>query len=116
MRPGRNGTYSEGTGPTVDHTLATEDGHFLYAEASQGKPNHMAILQSPIFNISAYGAHCKISFYYHMVGQNIGKLSLLINSSATDYEFEEIWAKIPEVDIAEKHYDVWRHAQHSLAK
>ncbi|MCH8317375.1 MAG: PKD domain-containing protein, partial [Bacteroidetes bacterium] len=70
------GTPSAGTGPTVDHTLGTIAGKYLYTEASClniGYPNKTAILLSACIDISSLTAP-RLEFWYHMFGANMGTL------------------------------------------
>ncbi|XP_057298293.1 MAM and LDL-receptor class A domain-containing protein 2-like isoform X2 [Hydractinia symbiolongicarpus] len=64
-------TPSSATGPTAD---ARNDpkGYYAYLEVSRKKKNHDAILTSPVYGGSF--AYCKLKFYYHMYGANVGIL------------------------------------------
>ncbi|EDQ91129.1 uncharacterized protein MONBRDRAFT_31785 [Monosiga brevicollis MX1] len=111
---GSNGTYTAGTGPSVDHTYGTAEGHFMYIDASGQQSNHFAQLTSPKFNISELGSACHLSFYYHMLGQNVENLTLEIQG-AGDSDFVPVWVAVAPVDSAEPSiYDRWRHGQHWL--
>ena len=79
----QGGTSSRFTGPTVDHTLGTRSGHYMYIETSAPRVNgDKARFLSQTFPPTNNSA-C-MSFYYHMYGAEIGKLSviLLTNTSA----------------------------------
>ena len=66
-------TPSYGTGPSVDHTLGTADGVYLYIEASNSyTKGQKAWLISEHYD---KGAHC-LAFWYHLFGQNMGALSV----------------------------------------
>lgn len=82
------GTSSGGTGPSVDHTLGTAVGKYIYAETScsgTGYPNINFHLVSPYLDFSALTAP-KLSFWRHMLGGSGGTL---------------------HVDVAQGGFDVW---------
>ena len=63
-------TPSSGTGPSGDHT--TGSGSYLFIEAS-GIPNKVHQLESPLFSLQR---NATLSFAYHMLGSNMGTLSV----------------------------------------
>ncbi|CAL4063834.1 unnamed protein product, partial [Meganyctiphanes norvegica] len=67
-------TPTIGTGPNFDHTKNDHNGHYLYVEAT-GQSNKKARLISDWMIDNEHT--CEILVYYHMYGQNIGKLSIL---------------------------------------
>ncbi|RDD40325.1 MAM and LDL-receptor class A domain-containing protein 2 [Trichoplax sp. H2] len=67
-------THTGSTGPSVDHTLGTSQGYYVYTDASFGRFTDVAILTSPI--IGGTGSQCVVSFWYHMYGSHVGRLSL----------------------------------------
>ncbi|XP_031666604.1 MAM and LDL-receptor class A domain-containing protein 2 [Oncorhynchus kisutch] len=69
---GRNGTTTENTGPSLDHTLGTELGWYMAVESSRGDVNSFAALQSPTMKQAS--AVCLLEFYYHMYGTGVGEL------------------------------------------
>ncbi|MFT7812312.1 MAM and LDL-receptor class A domain-containing protein 2-like isoform X1 [Arapaima gigas] len=71
----RNGTTTENTGPSVDHTTGTELGWYMAVEAQHGDRNSYAALYSPTLKESS--SQCVLEFYYHMFGKGIGQLSIL---------------------------------------
>ncbi|EDV21956.1 uncharacterized protein TRIADDRAFT_59472 [Trichoplax adhaerens] len=71
---GSNGTPTQGTGPATDHTTQTSSGHFLYIHAGLEFRGDKARIQSPV---QSPGSRC-LSFWYHMSGNNIGILQVLI--------------------------------------
>lgn len=79
-------TKSSSTGPTNDHTLKKQNGHYLYIEASNRKRNSKARLVSPETNVRR---GC-LTFYYHMLGSNIGKLRVKFLTKA-GYMDESTW-------------------------
>ncbi|GFR70361.1 MAM and LDL-receptor class A domain-containing protein 1 [Elysia marginata] len=68
---GRTGSSS--TGPTADHTYNTNNGHYMYIEATNQKMGDTARLWSQPF-LPKQG-QC-LSFYYHMYGQGMGELAI----------------------------------------
>ena len=69
-----NGTPSDGTGPSDD---ITGGGNYFYTEASINglNANATVILVSPCFDLSSVTTGT-LTFYYHMLGNNIGSLDL----------------------------------------
>ena len=86
-------TPSDGTGPDIDHTLGTDEGHYMYTEASgDNNPDKTAILYGPCFDLSSLTAP-QLSFWYSMFGDGIGSLALEISSDdcvTWDVPFEVI--------------------------
>lgn len=74
-RTHQDSTPSFSTGPIVDHTLGTDQGHFFYTEASSGHLNDTAMLISPAINISNL-SNPALKFWYHMYGANIKELHI----------------------------------------
>ncbi|KAH9494979.1 hypothetical protein Btru_018315, partial [Bulinus truncatus] len=67
-------TESSNTGPTVDHTLKTDQGFYIYIETSSPRrPNDTAVIESP--GVLNSGPKC-LHFWYHMFGQNINTLNM----------------------------------------
>ncbi|MBW2229464.1 MAG: M20/M25/M40 family metallo-hydrolase [Deltaproteobacteria bacterium] len=68
------GTPSSGTGPTVDRTLGTTAGTYLYTEASDPNyPSKTVLLDGPCLDLTGMGG-ATLTFWYHMVGSAIGTL------------------------------------------
>ncbi|WP_411026704.1 hypothetical protein, partial [Salmonella sp. s54395] len=74
----RGSTSSTGTGPAVDHTLATSSGYYVYIETSSGNYGYVARLLSP--TLTTLGRHC-LEFYYHMYGSAINTLNVYANTT-----------------------------------
>lgn len=66
-------TPSSGTGPTVDHTLGTPAGSYLYIEASSIFNN--AAKAWLISEHYTSGQYCFL-FWYHLYGEDIGTLNI----------------------------------------
>ncbi|MBN3307353.1 MLRP2 protein, partial [Amia calva] len=71
-------TPSLNTGPSVDHTTNSSQGHYVYVDSLVGSPGDRVMLVSEIFQPSE-GGSC-LTFWYHMSGQDIGTLSLYSNN------------------------------------
>ena len=57
-----------GTGPSVDHTLATINGKYIYIETSSPtKPGDKARIKSPVFKNNDYSC---FELWYHMYGKS----------------------------------------------
>ncbi|MFH2142514.1 MAG: T9SS type A sorting domain-containing protein [Bacteroidota bacterium] len=67
------GTPSSSTGPSVDHTLGTTVGKYMYIETDNGLVGGKAYLISPCLDISGMSAPI-LSFWYHMYGALIDTL------------------------------------------
>ncbi len=69
------GTPSTATGPSVDHTLGTAAGKYVYFETSGGVTGNVCIARSPVFNWASLAAP-RITFWYHMFGATMGSMHL----------------------------------------
>ncbi|RLD67850.1 MAG: hypothetical protein DRI84_01380, partial [Bacteroidetes bacterium] len=66
------GTPSSNTGPSVDHTLGTSAGKYLFTEASNpAAQGDIANLVSPCIDMSSANAGARLKFWYHMYGADI---------------------------------------------
>ena len=74
-RVDQNGTPSNNTGPSGDHTSG--NGKYMYTEASGNTPCSFAtaILESPCFDLGSM-VDPKLRIWYHMFGANMGSLHL----------------------------------------
>ncbi|XP_070565018.1 MAM and LDL-receptor class A domain-containing protein 1-like isoform X2 [Ptychodera flava] len=95
---GQNYTPSVNTGPSSDHTLGTDLGHYLYIESSLTGPK--AHLRSLALQHSGY--NCKLLFWYHMYGETIGTLSVYIKYA--DQTSEQLWS------LSDNQGDQWMQA------
>ncbi|MFK7903699.1 MAG: PKD domain-containing protein, partial [Chitinophagales bacterium] len=68
------GTPSTGTGPSIDHTLGTNSGTYLYLEASGGCTGQAAHLTSPCLDIPS--GTTELRFWYHSNGDDVGSLHI----------------------------------------
>ncbi len=69
----RSTTSSNGTGPNVDHTLATPQGIYLYTEANGGNQGDEASLISPCLDLSAMTTP-SLTFWCHFYGAGIDRM------------------------------------------
>ena len=67
-------TWSQGTGPSSDHTYGTSAGKYMYFEASNKAKGMKARLLSPPATV--IDRNSCISFWYHMYGPHTGDLSV----------------------------------------
>ncbi|XP_070566390.1 MAM and LDL-receptor class A domain-containing protein 1-like [Ptychodera flava] len=71
---GSGDTLSNNTGPSYDHTLGTDKGHYMYIEASSprvaGDVARMMTVSQP-----ATSGQC-LEFWYHMYGSKVGTLNV----------------------------------------
>lgn len=82
-------TISSLTGPSDD---ALSGGNYIYLEASGPEcQNEMAYLVSNCIQINASSDTCDMSFFYHMYGFHIGKLSLEITTDG-GINWQELWS------------------------
>ncbi|XP_013393211.1 MAM and LDL-receptor class A domain-containing protein 1 [Lingula anatina] len=80
---GNGGTSSSGTGPTIDHTLGTAAGKYMYIEASNPRVRgDTALLISQSFP-PASGPRC-VTFWVHMYGANIGTLNVKLRQGSSN--------------------------------
>ncbi|XP_033104873.1 MAM and LDL-receptor class A domain-containing protein 2-like [Anneissia japonica] len=81
LRTGSTGTI--GTGPTNDHTLKSNNGHYIYIDTSWPRQeNDVARLGSPTFS-ALTGSKCRVRLWYHMNGPEVGMLSVYRRTSYT---------------------------------
>ncbi|CAH1786795.1 unnamed protein product, partial [Owenia fusiformis] len=67
------------SGPTIDHTKSSPEGYYMVLDASLPRiPGQKALLLSEQFETTGWtDRHC-ITFWYHMYGDGIGTLSVLL--------------------------------------
>ena len=130
---GSAGTPSKGTGPARDHTLlpascddgetTTRDckddagsddapsgaGQYVYVEASGARAGDEAYLISPEFNTTRDGYDCRLMFYYHMYGADVGYLAVDVKRDPENIasNYEEVWRRSAPPSPAEARHDKW---------
>lgn len=82
MRVDRNGTASNGTGPSVDHNPGNSVGRYIYSEASNGCTVASSQTISPCFDLSGT-TNPEFSFWYHMNGTSVGNIRVDVFSNGT---------------------------------
>ncbi|MCF8296181.1 MAG: T9SS type A sorting domain-containing protein [Saprospiraceae bacterium] len=91
-RVDNGGTPSAGTGPTIDHTLGTAAGKYMYTEASvPAVLGEEASFLSPCINFSNF-PNPVLKFWYHMYGDSIGSLNVDVFSNGV--WTNNLWSKI----------------------
>ncbi|XP_044280965.1 MAM and LDL-receptor class A domain-containing protein 1 [Varanus komodoensis] len=83
MHPGE-----ENYRPFVDHTTATKEGWYLYADSSNGAFGHTADIATPV--ISLTGPKCRLVFWNYMNGATVGSLKVLLKLENVT---SEVWAQ-----------------------
>ncbi|XP_066536368.1 MAM and LDL-receptor class A domain-containing protein 1 [Hoplias malabaricus] len=74
--------------PFYDHTLASAEGWYAYADSSNGGYGHISDLLTP--PIAATGPQCTMGFWYYISGFTVGTLQVFIKSvNVTD----EVWSE-----------------------
>uniref|UniRef100_A0A8C4RQK6 MAM and LDL receptor class A domain containing 1 n=1 Tax=Erpetoichthys calabaricus TaxID=27687 RepID=A0A8C4RQK6_ERPCA len=73
--------------PAWDHSSASHDGFYVYADSSNGAYGAIADLLTPL--ISRTGPQCTLTFWYHMNGITVGTLQVLIISGGVT---QDLWA------------------------
>ena len=75
-RGSSNGTAGvEGTGPAIDHTEFSKDGHYLYIDSGAQTAMDSAYLVSSVIKAEPYGEGCTARVFYHMHGRSVGNLT-----------------------------------------
>ncbi|KAL2097653.1 hypothetical protein ACEWY4_006860 [Coilia grayii] len=96
----RNGTTTANTGPSVDHTTGSELGWYMAVEASDGQHNSYAVFQSTAMGQAS--ADCTFHFYYHMYGEGIGELRVLLQEGSR---------LTPLLQLSGNHGDKWHQVE-----
>ncbi|WAR02785.1 MLRP2-like protein [Mya arenaria] len=88
--PKQGTTGSLNTGPTSDHTLQNNNGHYIYIEASGRRPNDTARILSQSVSLTT-GGKC-LKFWYHMYGSDIYKLNIYAKQGSALGSI--LWSKV----------------------
>lgn len=105
-----NGTPSGGTGPSVDHTLGTSAGVYLFTEASGGSTGDQFIVKSPCIDMPASGIW-GLTYWYHMHGGDMGTLEVWVSANGMRTKVDSIsgeqqtsngdpWAESDFIDLS----------------
>lgn len=93
---------SGATGPSRDHTTGLDTGFYTYIEASSPrKPGEKARLLSRNFDTMTANDKCYMTFYYHMLGRDMGTLTVYTRTEIGGY-FTKVWSKTGNTNK-----DVW---------
>lgn len=83
-------TDSSDTGPHVDVTLGTAEGHYLYIETSYPtKEGDTAILVSEYIDPTTSGSSSCFGLWYFMHGVDVGELSIWFNDTQTGLQIQK---------------------------
>lgn len=88
-RSDRSGTPSSTTGPSVDNTLGTTSGMYLYVESSTCYSSEANLLSSCIDLTGKISA--EVSFAYHMYGTSMGSLNVDISTDGGANFTSGVW-------------------------
>ncbi|KAK3084897.1 hypothetical protein FSP39_020980 [Pinctada imbricata] len=92
-------TASSGTGPTADHTLGTQQGYYMYTEASgPRRAGDKARLISPLFT---WNSTLCLLFYYNLYGLHTGTLNVYVKQGTGDLGR-------PSVSISGNQGNLWK--------
>lgn len=81
-------TASKNTGPSTDHTVGTNTGHYMYVESSSpSRPRDKAELESSVYYESS--PTCNMTFWYNMYGQTMGVLKVLVKTQ--NGQIQTLW-------------------------
>ena len=64
------------TGPPFDHTYFAPNGHYAFIRSTEQNKDEVARLVSPALEVT--GEPCRITVWYYMHGEGVGKLFLRI--------------------------------------
>ena len=105
----RGPTRNNNTGPSVDHTLGTAQGYYIYADSLDGTfyGADVWLVSKPI---ARTGPNCKISFWYHMYGDDgpsVGMLGVVLKFGT---RFVNLWSQ------HDNQGDQWHYAEVTIGK
>jgi hypothetical protein len=105
-----NGTPSSNTGPSVDNTLKSSTGKYVFVEASNGTGGTVAYLNLPAMNTTGLVAP-QIEFYYHMYGSQITGLHLQAYNAIT-FKWDTVFSLVGQQHTSTT--EAWKRAAVSL--
>ncbi len=94
------GTFSQNTGPNVDHNPGSNLGNYIYLEASNGCNGNAAHLISPCVDLAGM-VNPELEIWYHMFGGDMGDLHVDLFDGTT-------WINDIEAPIQGNQGNVWR--------
>lgn len=94
--------------PTPDTPLA----HYAYIEASGATAGDEAYLSSPLFQPARDGFNCRLDFWFHLYGADVGYLAVDLKRNPQNLRstYTQLWIRQNVPSPAEERYDVWKHA------
>ncbi|XP_022083158.1 ALK tyrosine kinase receptor-like isoform X2 [Acanthaster planci] len=105
-------TRTSNTGPSFDHTLGTSQGFYVYTEVSDLSPGSTAFLRSVLFPpppeetydpASPHYRTCKVRFFYHMYGNDIGMLKLFATTNTSERSYQLFSESYENSDMWQDH-------------
>ncbi|XP_054756547.2 MAM and LDL-receptor class A domain-containing protein 1-like [Lytechinus pictus] len=104
----KGSTGSTYTGPSIDHTLKTAEGYYLYVEASYMSIGHKTRVITPTLRGVADGSPVAcLTFFYHMFGTDVGGLKVYVLSLGTSLDDDTV----PDWGLSGNRGDKWRGAE-----
>ncbi|XP_029704118.1 enteropeptidase [Takifugu rubripes] len=83
----RGATFPPLSGPSVDHTLGNSSGFYIVTPLSPGQWQKSFRMHSP--RLAAAAAPMCLSFWYHMFGEDVHRLHVLLLQNATTLVFQK---------------------------
>ena len=83
---GSGGTGTANTGPSSD---VSGSGNYIYTEASGGSNQDVALISSPLIDITSLAVP-ELEFYYHRFGNSVGELKAQVWSQSTGWT--DVWS------------------------
>ncbi len=103
-------TGSVQTGPTVDNTLGTTSGKYIYTEASYGSTTDTAFIESPCFDLTNI-SNPAISFFTHRYGSTLGTMYIQYLNGSTWVNIDSL---VGQIQTAET--DPWVNRRYTFNK
>jgi hypothetical protein len=103
-------TGSVTTGPTVDNTLGTAAGKYIYTEASYGTIADTAFVESPCFDLTNI-TNPAISFFTHRFGSTLGTMYIQYLNGSTWVNIDSLVGQIQNAET-----DPWVNRRYTFNK
>lgn len=85
---GQGPSANFGSGPSVDHTLGTATGKYMYAVAALGNNGDVANISTRLVDLSPLTVP-ELRFWYHMFGTDMGTLNVEVDNGTG---FVNVWS------------------------
>lgn len=96
----KGGTPSGGTGPSIDHTLGTSSGYYIFTETSSGNNKcNDAGDNAYLYSKSFIPIDANLSFWWHAYGSEIGDLNLKL-SDDNQATWKPLWSRTGQYQTA----------------